>query len=316
MATYENQRAWRDVMAFLPEELHYTDNYHPAEEAWTWKGNRIHLDTFRNPGAPAKVICLHGVGTNGRQISMIVGGPLAREGFETICVDMPAYGVTEVNPDMRITYADWVQCGSDLVDAELEKDDRPVFLYGLSAGGMETYHVAAKNKKVSGIIGMTFLDQRSRQVRTETAHEEMSGKLGGLVVGALARLGMGGRKMKMAEASKMGALVNDTACLAVMLADETSAGNSATVAFLNSYMTYVPDVEPADFDVCPVLLTQPERDRWTPQHLSEPFLNAITKVKVTKTILRNGSHYPIEPEALEDLHAYILEFLRGNLGTA
>lgn len=313
MATYENQQAWRDVMAFLPEHLHFTDGYRPTEEVWEWKGSKVHLDTFRNPDAPAKVICFHGVGTNGRQISMTIGGPLARDGFETITVDMPTYGVTEVNPDMRITYADWVQCGSDLVDAELARDDRPVFLYGLSAGGMETYHVAAKNKRVAGIVGMTFLDQRRRRVRVETAHDPASGRLGGFVVAMQNRLGMGGRTMRMAEASKMDALVNDPACLAVMLADPTSAGNSATVAFLNSYMTYAPDVEPADFDVCPVLLTQPERDRWTPQHLSDPFLDAIKKVPVTKVVLRNGSHYPIEPEALDDLHRYVLEFLRVNL---
>jgi len=30
---------------------------------------------------------------------------------------------------------------------------------------MLTYHVAAQNKKVRGIIGMTFLDQRSTIVR-------------------------------------------------------------------------------------------------------------------------------------------------------
>ena len=38
----------------------------------------------------------HGVGTNGRQISMIAGGPQSKNGFETIMIDMPTYGVTEV----------------------------------------------------------------------------------------------------------------------------------------------------------------------------------------------------------------------------
>lgn len=89
MATYENQKAWRDIQEFLPAQLHYTESYHPTEEIWNWKGNKVHLDTFRNPDAPAKVICFHGVGTNGRQISMIIGGPLAKDGFETITVDMP-----------------------------------------------------------------------------------------------------------------------------------------------------------------------------------------------------------------------------------
>jgi hypothetical protein len=52
-------------------------------------------------------------------------------------------------------------------------------LYGLSAGGMETYHVAAKNRKVSGIVGMTFLDQRIQQVRDETAYNRFMSRVGG-----------------------------------------------------------------------------------------------------------------------------------------
>ena len=316
MATYTGQRAWKEIEGFLPEQLHYTETYKPTEEIWNWKGNKVHLDTFRNANAPAKIICFHGVGTNGRQISMIIGGPLAKDGFETITVDMPTYGVTEVNPDMLITYADWVQCGSDLIDEELKKDDRPIFIYGLSAGGMETYHVAAKNrsKNIKGIIGMTFLDPRKAIVRRETANDKVSGTIGKTMVGLQCRLGRKNAKMKMKDASKMTALVNDPKCLDIMMNDVTSAGNSATLAFLYSYMTYQPDMEPEQFDVCPVLLTQPEKDRWTPQFLSDPFLDAIKKVTVKKTILKNGSHYPIEAEALADLHRECLEFINNELG--
>ena len=91
MGTYTNQKAWKDIQEFLPAQLHYTDSYQPTEETWEWRGNKVHLDTFRNPDAQAKIICFHGVGTNGRQISMIFSGPMAREGFETITVDMPTY---------------------------------------------------------------------------------------------------------------------------------------------------------------------------------------------------------------------------------
>lgn len=311
MAVYENQKAWKEIEAFLPAQLHYTEDYRPTEEIWEWKGNRVHLDTFRNPDAPAKVICFHGVGTNGRQISMILGGPLAKDGFETITVDMPTYGVTEVNPDMLIRYDDWVQCGSDLIDAELAKDDRPIFLYGLSAGGMETYHVAAKNKsgKIKGIIGMTFLDQRSTPVRMTTTKNAFWGKFGTGLVGFSCKIGLAKFKMKMSIPSKMNTLVNDKSCLRKMLGDKSSAGNKVSMAFMLSYMTYVPEMEAKDFDIYPILLTQPENDRWTPQFLSDPFLDEIKKVKVTKTVLKNGSHYPIEPEALADLHRYALEFI-------
>ncbi|MDO5519329.1 MAG: alpha/beta hydrolase [bacterium] len=315
MATYTNQQAWKDIQEFLPMQLHFTNQYHPTEEIWNWKENKIHLDTFRNPSAVAKVICFHGVGTNGRQISMIFGGPLSRDGFETITVDMPTYGVTEVNQNMLITYDDWVECGSDLITAELEKDDRPIFIYGLSAGGMETYHVAAKNKSknIKGIIGMTFLDQREKQVKTVTTNNKFWGKFGTSLGSFSCKIGLARFKMKMKIPSKMSALVNDKKCLKIMMNDTTSAGNKATMKFLESYMNYVPEIEPEEFDVCPILLTQPEKDRWTPQFLSDSFLDQIKKVSITKTVLRNGSHYPIEAEALADLHKYALDFMRQQL---
>ncbi|KAB8237356.1 uncharacterized protein BDW43DRAFT_307629 [Aspergillus alliaceus] len=68
-----------------------------------------------------------------------------------------------------VSYDDWVQIANDVISFELENDDRSIVLYGLSAGGMLAYHAAALNKKVKGIVGMTFLDQRIQQVRDETA---------------------------------------------------------------------------------------------------------------------------------------------------
>jgi pimeloyl-ACP methyl ester carboxylesterase len=46
---------------------------------------------------------------------------------------------------------------------------RASVIVGLSAGGMLTYHVAAINPKVTGIVGMAFLDQRDQRVRDGTA---------------------------------------------------------------------------------------------------------------------------------------------------
>ncbi len=180
---------------------------------------------------------------------------------------------------------------------------------------METYHVSVKNQSenTKDIIGMTFLDQRISMVRQETPNNPVSGKLGKFMVGLQCKLGRSKVKMKMEDASKMTALVNDPDCLKIMMEDTTSAGNSATLAFLYSYMTYQPELEPEQFDICPVLLTQPEKDRWTPQHLSDPFLDEIKKVPVKKAILKNGSHYPIEAEALTDLHRECLAFIHDQL---
>lgn len=274
---YSEQSAWREIQAYLPKKYHFTDNYHPTEEWWNWKGHEVHLDCFRNKNAPVKVILLHGVGTNGRQMSMILGGPLSKDGFETIAIDMPTYGVTKVKKGSVVKYDDWVDLASDYIDYEQQRDDRPIVLYGLSAGGMETYHVAAKNKKVKGIIGMTFLDQKNQQVRDETAKNLFMSRVGIPMAGVASNIGLENFKMKMSTASKMSALCNNEKVMEIFNRDKTSAANKASMRFLDSYGNYKPAMEPEDFDVCPILLTQPEQDRWTPLHLSTPFLNKIKK---------------------------------------
>jgi len=306
---YSQQPAWRELQDFLPAAYRLTPATEPAEEWWQHKGHTIHLDTYRNPDAPVKVILFHGVGTNGRQMTTILGRPLAERGYETIAVDMPTYGITQVAPGTLVTYHDWVQIGSDLIDAELAKDDRPIVLYGLSAGGMETYHVAALNKKVKGIVGMTFLDTASTRVRVETGFDPVSGFLGAYLMKGLNAIGLGKVRVPMRYVSKMRALVNDHAAKKAWYRDKTSAGNNVSIAFLDSWLQYRPVVAPEDFDVCPVLLTQPAADHWTPLHLSEPFLARITHVPVRKVMLPNGGHYPLEKEALDPMVEAISSFV-------
>ena len=170
---YRDQQAWRQLQNYLPERLRLNDSSAPVEEFWTWRGNAVHLDRYPNPQAKAKVVLHHGVGTNGRQMSLIVGAPLARRGFETVALDNLGYGLTSVADGFVPSYDDWVDLVVEYLAFERSKDDRPIVLYGLSAGGMLTYHVAARAPKntLRGIVGMTFLDERIQQVRDETAHD-------------------------------------------------------------------------------------------------------------------------------------------------
>ncbi len=108
-----------------------------------------------------------------------------------------------------------MRAGSDLIDAELARDDRPIVLYGLSAGGMLTYHVAAMNRKVKGIVGMTFLDQRMQLVRDETARNLFMSRVGGPMAAIAAMTPLRTLRMPMTLASKMSALVNNEAALKV-----------------------------------------------------------------------------------------------------
>ena len=308
MTTYAEQTNWQDIQKFLPDQYQLRPGQEPGEEWWPWRQHRIHLDCYRNPDAPLKVILFHGVGTNGRQMSTILGAPLAARGFETIAIDMPEYGLTQVGPGKPVQYDDWVQAGSDLIDLELARDNRPVVLYGLSAGGMESYHVAALNKKVKAIVGMTFLNLREQQVSDETALNLFMSRIGAPMARLTAMTPLAGMRMPMSLASKMQTLVNDPEALKACLADPTSAGKWVTMAFLSSYLNYRPVIEPEDFAVCPIMLTQPAEDHWTPLHLSQLFLNRIKKVPVKVVLLENASHYPIEQPGLDQMVEAIYRF--------
>jgi alpha-beta hydrolase superfamily lysophospholipase len=306
---YKNQSNWREIQAFLPKEFQFNSNYKPEEEWWQWQNHQLHLDCFRNPQSAVKVILFHGVGTNGRQMSTILGGPLFKRGFETIIIDMPEYGMTQVASGVLVTYDDWIRVGCDLIDAESEKDKRPIVLYGLSAGGMLTYHIATLNRKVKGIVGTTFLDQREQQVRDETSLNFFMSRIGVPLSHLLAKTPLADLRMPMSLASKMSALVNDKAALRACLRDKTSAGKWVTMRFLSSYTSYMPMVEPENFEVCPILLTQPEEDTWTSLHLSEIFLKRINRVPTTVVMLKNAGHYPLEQPGLTQMCDAVVDFI-------
>lgn len=311
LPTYENQAAWKEVQKSLPAHLHFTEEHKPTEEWWSNRGHNIHLDRWRNPTAKIRVILHHGVGTNGRQMSMILGVPLQKAGYEVVAIDMPNYGLTQVKPYANVGYNDWVDIANDFINLELEQDPRPIVLYGLSAGGMLAYHAAALNKKVSGVIGMTFLDQRLQQVRDETCLNIFMSRVGvpsAYIFGGIPLLGR--ISVPMSMASKMWALVNDQAVLKTMMADGSSAGNWTSMKFLSTYTNYAPAMEPEKFDVCPVLLTQPELDYWTPLHLSQLVLEKIKLVDVKTVILEKAGHYPIEEPGVGQMADAIVEFLQ------
>jgi len=311
--SYQEQKAWKEIQMFLPQEMHFNEKYSPKEETWDWKGHTVHLDRFEQSKSKYKVILLHGVGTNGRQMSTILGGPLSKRGFETVAIDLPNYGVTAVKKGTLVSYDDWVELVNDFINAELERDGKPVVLYGLSAGGMLSYHAAAVNKKVSGIIGMTFLNQQEQSVRDETSYNLFMSRSAPFV-SFMSATPFAGMKIPMRVVSKMYALVNNKEALKTFYTDKTSAGNWASMRFLHTYMNFQPAIEPEDFDVCPILLTQPDKDTWTPLHVSEIFLDRIKKVKKEIVKLENAGHYPLEQPGLKQMEDSIVSFINNLSG--
>lgn len=307
--TYGDQDHWRRIQRHLPARLHLTGDALPHEEQWLWRGHSVHVDRHPRPQAPVKLLQLHGVGTNGRMMTTIVGAPLRDRGVEPISIDLLGYGRTTVMPGHNWSYADWIDQVVDFLAYERTRDERPIVMYGLSAGGMLAYQAAAIDRKVSGIVGMCFMDQRVKLVRRQTARFGPVGAyapaMGGVITSVAGRV-----KVPMALAGKMKALVNDEAALRDCLADPTSAGNWISMKFLHEIMNAVPVTEPEDFDVCPILLTQPTEDRWTPLEISTVFLDRVRRVPVNSVMLDGAGHYPLEEPGLTQMQDAIEAFCR------
>lgn len=311
MKSYRTATAWQQVNACIPASIRMSEQELPEESTFAWRNSQIHVERFRNPASKIKLLMHHGVGTNGRLLSMIVGAPLARLGYEVIAVDMPLYGMTE-NGEKTVSYDDWVDVSRQFIAAEYAADPRPIVLYGLSAGGMLSYHVAALETRVKGIVGMCFLEPRDIDVLTSISKFPLPGlmeRLGGFLVGLLGRSPLKNLRVPMKLVVKMSALCNHPQAQAVLINDAASGGNSVPLGFLASLFAYQPAVEARQFKHCPVLWTQPDEDLWTPLLSSSTFFDELGCPK-RLVMLEDAGHYPVEERGLKTLHKAMDEFLR------
>ncbi len=309
MTTYNSHDTWKQINAMMPEEIGINDDVAPVESLFAWRNSQIHIERFANPASRVKVIMHHGVGTNGRLLSLSTGAALARQGLEVIAVDMPLYGVTE-NNEKLVTYDDWIDVSLKFIAHESEVDDRPIVLYGLSAGGMFTYHVAALEPRVRGIVGMCFLNLTDNRVNTIISRFPFASlveRVGSSVFKLLSKTPLRGVRVPMRWVCKMTALSNNQAAQRLLIKDPLSGGASVPIAFLGSAFSYTPHIEPEDFQRCPVLLTQPGDDRWTPFSASEAFFERLACPKEVVT-LEGAGHYPMEATGLRQMRDAIVKF--------
>jgi alpha-beta hydrolase superfamily lysophospholipase len=303
---YKDQETWKEISAYLPPG--YRIEKEPREHFITWNNSRIHIDHYENNHSPAKIILLHGVGGNGRLLSFI-GAPLSRCGYEIISPDLPGYGLSIVNKK-KVLYTDWVELGCHLVESELKKDDRPVFLFGLSAGGMLAYQVAAKCPQIKGVIATNLLDQRNQAVRDHSAGNIIVSRLGILGLKLLSKV-TGEMLLPMKVLANLKAIVNDNRVMRLLLNDPTSSGTKVPVNFVLSLIRHKPVTEPENFSI-PVLMVHPELDKWTPVEISNIFFNRIGSEKEL-VILKNAGHFPIEQPGLDQLRDGVNGFIEKHL---
>ena len=300
---YKNDTIWRQIQEYLPAENRIDENNAPKEK-WVEIGkNQIHIDHYICNDAKGIVVIYHGVGGNGRLLSFIAV-PLHKAGYDVICPDLPLYGHTVCSG--KITYSDWIECGTSIAE-KYRQDDKPLYLFGLSAGGMLAYQISCRMEKLNGLMLTCLLDQRISRVTKETASSSMMAVLGKPFLKISHRL-IGGVKLPMKMVCNMKAIVNNEALAELLMNDPISSGTKVTLEFLDGMLNPSIEIEADDYKKCPVLLVHPERDYWTDISLSRLFFDKIQAPKELK-LLQGAGHFPIEEKGLKQLEEYCIAFM-------
>lgn len=304
MALYKDQVEWKSVQPFLPEENRINSSNQPTEYFIPWRNCQIHVDHYQQKNPQATIVLFHGVGGNGRLLSFIAG-PLFRNNYEIICPDLPLYGNTKTLG--TITYDDWVECGKDIVE-RFQKENVPLFLFGLSAGGMLAYQVATECDQIMGIMATCLLDQRNHYITEQTARNKIAGSIGRHMINLTHKF-FPTFKVPMKFVANMKAIVNDEELAKTLMRDKRSSGAEVPLSFLYSMLNPKIKVEPRDFTACPILLVHPEKDKWTDVHLSQLFFDKLNCKKSLK-ILDGAGHFPIEQTGLKQLERFCTDFIK------
>jgi len=198
-----------------------------------------------------------------------------RAGCEVVAPDFPGYGLTVRNPRTKPSYALWSTLGSALINAERQRDGLPVFVWGLSIGGLLAYMAVAENGKAAGCIATTLADTRKIGTMAKVGRNPLLGGGGYLLAKALGPI-IDSIKLPMKWFSPMELISDDPDISKVFMQDRLAGGTMVSMGFLRSLMNVKPALEPENFDLCPILLVHPQVDPWTPLELS----NVNTGLKV------------------------------------
>jgi alpha-beta hydrolase superfamily lysophospholipase len=302
--TYETASYWEQYQRFYPQDLRLHEFNLPTEERWKWRDYSVHLDRYVCHDASAKLIVVHGAGGYGRMFSP-VGLAGQQAGAEVVAIDLPGYGLTKAA--RAYTHDEWVDCLTDLIFAERQRSDLPIVLFGGSMGGLVAYAAAAKSRAVAALVVTCLLDPRRAQVRRAVARRDWMARMAPSTVHRMARV-LGNVHIPVSWICKMRLMSLHPDISDLVARDPMGGGNRVPLSFIASWMSYTPPVEPEDFTVCPILVTHPELDAWTPPPLTQDFYNRLT-VPRRWVILKNAGHFPVEVPGIIELREQVTELI-------
>ncbi|MGK2348601.1 alpha/beta hydrolase [Actinomyces sp. W5033] len=289
---------------FLPQGLRCAARLTPESTWWQWRRHDVHLARARRPESPARVIVVHGAGGHSGALWPLAA-LVAHRGVDVCAVDLPLYGRTRSPDPAAVRYGHWVDLLVELV--EVERDHRPLVLWGASIGGLLAYEVAARSPHVAAVAATCLLDPGDWRARARMTRVGglglLGGPLSGLVAGAAART-----MVPMSAVADLGRMSRDPALSRLCAIDPRGGGARVPLGFLASYLRFAHT--PPEHNRTPVTLVHPARDAWTPLDLSARVL-ARAAGPATLVVLRECGHFPIEDPGLSDLVDVVVGLARG-----
>lgn len=150
---------------------------------------------------------------------------------------------------------------------------------------------AATTPPVAGQPGSSasLISARPGRPRRDSKHQcrRPGGRAAGLALCA-------GAVRPMRLVSKMSALTNDPSALKVLLADRTSARNSVSARFLDSYLNHAPAPGARSLRPLSDLAHPTDRRPVDPAQLSVSFLDRITRGRARTVMFDGAWHYPLQ----------------------
>jgi len=304
--SYVNRVEWRWYQKYLPADLRVGEDVTPAEEWMDHEGVAIHLDRYTHEDPKAVMVIVHGGGGNGRVLGAFARMAL-RAGCEVVAPDFPGYGLTVRSRAAKPTYSLWTRVAAAVMQAERARSGLPVFVWGLSLGGLLAYMAAAEDGKAAGVVATTLADTRRIATMAKIGRNALIGG-GGFILAKLLGPLLDPIRMPMPWLAPMELISNDPDISRVFIRDRLAGGSVLSMRFLRSLMNVRPKYEPEQFTVCPVLLAHPGIDPWTPLELSRQFFDRIAAPKEL-VVLEGCGHFPVEEPGRSQLEEALGRFV-------